>query len=452
MNMDVGIIHGEKSKIASQDHRGYQFQNEGLYLHHFMNAEQHDLRTDINVAFLTVTPELYLLEIVKKANVLGLSATAKVPTVLDNYDLDYLHQRLGDEGYMDGRSVLTKKTKAEFDLKRRYQQASVDVTAIGSSVQETIQGILAERYDGSLTDSDKQIVQDLDKQFRQVINELPENVSEDNRKYYLERYIGLFDSFICFLTDHALTSYLGLQYVLPTQSAKMSASFIEMVFKGLAQVLTKAEGNQPQLAMISTYLKPETSIQNQVQDALTLPAVRETRVYLLSAYQTLGIGQNLQHPLGIFEKKRVKSIAPKDVKKEDQRLTQVDLSGMYLGPITHVLAQVEKFDLNQSLVKHVIQLMMLYDHTEITTDELKKMLHGLEIGRQKWAKNTISAGFSYTRMIIQALGRMNRTFNKTKRIKILVFQSLLTKLNFETLAIENLSPEVQAIYDLQQTR
>lgn len=452
MNMDVGIIHGEKSKIASQDHRRYQFQNEGLYLHHFMNAEQHDLRTDINVAFLTVTPERYLLEIVKKANVLGLSATAKVPTVLDNYDLDYLHQRLGDEGYMDGRSVLTKKTKAEFDLKRRYQQAAVDVTAIGSSVQETIQGILVERYDGSLTDSDKQIVQDLDKQFRQVINELPENVSEDNRKYYLERYIGLFDSFICFLTDHALTSYLGLQYVLPTQSTKMSASFIETVFKGLAQVLTKAEGNQPQLAMISTYLKPETSIQNQVQDALTLPAVRETRVYLLSAYQTLGIGQNLQHPLGIFEKKRVKSIAPKDVKKEDQRLTQVDLSGMYLGPITHVLAQVEKFDLNQSLVKHVIQLMMLYDHTEITTDELKKMLHGLEIGRQKWPKNTISAGFSYTRMIIQALGRMNRTFNKTKRIKILVFQSLLAKLNFETLTVENLSPEVQAIYDLQQTR
>lgn len=80
------------------------------------------------------------------------------------------------------------------------------------------------------------------------------------------------------------------------------------------------------------------------------------------------------------------------------------------------------------------------------------MLHGLEIGRQKWPKNTISEGFSYTRMIIQALGRMNRTFNKTKRIKILVFQSLLAKLNFETLAIGNLSPEVQAIYALQQMR
>lgn len=149
MNMDVGVIHGERPTTAIQDDHRYQFQNEGLYLYHFMNAEQHDLRTDINVAFLTVTPERYLLEIVKKANVLGLSATAKVPTVLDNYDLDYLHQRLGDEGYMDGRTVLTEKTKTEFDLKRRYQQAAVDVTAIGSSTQETIRDILAVRYDGS---------------------------------------------------------------------------------------------------------------------------------------------------------------------------------------------------------------------------------------------------------------------------------------------------------------
>ena len=91
-----------------------------------------------------MTPENYLLDIVSKANVLGLSATAKVPTVLDNYDLDYLTEKLG-AAFIDGRPLLTSATKAEFDYAHRYQQSGVTVTAELASIQETIGQTLANR-------------------------------------------------------------------------------------------------------------------------------------------------------------------------------------------------------------------------------------------------------------------------------------------------------------------
>ncbi|EGF34381.1 hypothetical protein AAULR_10940, partial [Lacticaseibacillus rhamnosus MTCC 5462] len=45
------------------------------------------------------------------------------------------------------------------------------------------------------------------------------------------------------------------------------------------------------------------SIEEQLENALSLPSNQNKRVYILSAYQTIGIGQNLQHQMNEFERK-----------------------------------------------------------------------------------------------------------------------------------------------------
>lgn len=447
LGLDSGLLGSKSPSTVKFKGRKYYFQKSGLSLYEFVNAERHDLRTDINAAFFSVTPERYLLNVISKANVLGLSATAKIPTVLDNYDLTYLRQELGDH-YLDGNKQITAETKAEFNLAKRYHKAGIQVDADCASVQKTIVKVMAE-HDITLSPTDYQKVSEMDSRLDQQLN----NIEDSSENYCRERYIGLFDSFIDFLSDETVTSYLGLQSKLPSKDDKLSASLIEEVFEGLAPILSDNEDNLPQLRVISTLLSngDGPSIAQQIHDALRLPSDETTRVYLLSAYQTLGVGQNLQHTLSEFEKSHVRSIAGKN-SQGDQRSLQADLAGMYLGDITHILTNLEGSNLDEDLVRYVTELEYLEDAEELPQNEVQAkivaVVHGVK-GRIR-PKTVPSEIASIARTVIQALGRMNRTFNKNKRIKILVFNRVLDKLSEVRLPQMELSPEMQAVLSIGQ--
>lgn len=425
-----------------------RFQERGLSLFNFVNDSQHDLRTDINASFFAVTPERFLLGVLSKAHVLGLSATATVPTVLDNYDLNYLHEQLGSR-FLDGMDYFSDATMQSLNLAKQYHAAGVELKVEQATQARSITELVGKRV-GRGAQIDQAKLDLLDGALEEQINRATTDAIDLNRANYIrERYLRLLDSFIMFIQDSEMTSFLGLQALLPSLNSEMSQPFVEEAFTTLCELLSKKEKNAVRLCIISP--RSKASISTQISAALSYPSTAETRVYLLSAYQTIGVGQNLQHPIGDMEKPLIVNIAPWNAESNDPRQGAVDLAGMYLGDVTHILSSEREFQMNASGLRLVTELEYLFDNNEIGYHTLKSQFDALQQGRwRKRPENLISVAASYSRTIIQAVGRMDRTFNKLPHLRILASANVLSQINDVGINMKTVSPEYQALINFSE--
>ncbi|RRK09174.1 hypothetical protein D1831_14280, partial [Lactiplantibacillus garii] len=196
----------------------------------------------------------------------------------------------------------------------------------------------------------------------------------------------------------------------------------------------------------------KTLVTEQIKVALSLPSEKDTRVYMLSSYATASVEFNFQHDLGRFETNWVKCIQPDFFnKKRDKRYQQVDLAGMYLGDITNLLSNVHFYEgMNSAFLKYLVQLEYLQDANEISRSEIVKQLSALARGvRIKKPQDTPSFMMSNTRLILQALGRMNRAFNKIEQLQIIASHRVITRLHTFGLDFDSLSKEFQSLIELK---
>lgn len=431
----------EQAKTVKAHYR--RFQEQGLKLFNFVNDSEHDLRTDINASYFSVTPERFLLGILDKANVLGLSATATIRTVLDNFDLNYLKQILGDRFEDVTEAVMA--ADGGTDLATAYVQAGVTIHPAVVTIASSIEDILQTRLGAKFAELNLTTVNEMDQALEEQANlAVAESEHNHDADYLLRRYLHLFDSFVVFLLDDTMTSFLGLQTLLPGNQAEMSQQYLEQVFKQLRGLLITDSTTTPQLQIISS-TNAET-IDTQIESALAFPSEQETRVYLLSSYRTLGTGQNLQHKMGDFEINLVKRVGQSQSNKADPRFDSVDLAGIYLGDVTHILSSDRHFQMDAAGIRLVTELEYLADNNEISYQTLKAQLSALQKGLpRKQPQSVLSLVASYSRTIIQAVGRMNRSFNKVPNIKILVAPEVIEKISQVGIDMHAVSPEYQAL-------
>ncbi|MQS96531.1 hypothetical protein [Companilactobacillus halodurans] len=426
------------NKISQYDpHDYHEFQKEGMSLYYFENSAAHDLETEINASFLNATAENFLLNLTKKCLVYGLSATAFAPTVLDNYDLDYLKEKLGDN-FINGRKFLTKSTISEFDYVKRYHEHKIKndswIVGLKLTLKDSVEMALSHSRTKKISriDIDWKKIQSLDSELQKTLNGIKcSNIKnrEKEIQYFRTRYLSLFESFVYFILDKNLTSFLGLQSKLADESDEMSKVLIEKVFNGLCNELADKHESLPQLCFISTQ---NGQVQEMLNQALELLEKKDIRVYLLSAYASIGVGQNLQHKMSEKEKALAFNIAMPEVQRNDERMNQIDLGGMYLGDVTNIMTNLTDFKLSSDILKFVTGLEYLQDANEIGPFEVKRQMKAIQ-NRSPYCshpKHTKSIPVSYTRAIIQALGRMNRTFNKVRRPLILAHSNVIKNIKY----------------------
>lgn len=441
--LSLGLDRQTKKLPSTQQQPNsyHRFQEQGLSFFNFVDADDHDFRTTINAAFFTMTSERYLLAVLNKANVLGLSATAMLPSVLDNYDLAYLKEKLGDR-LVDGTKFFSSQTIADLDLKKRYSDAGVTIQPQVTSTAESFAGLLDQRAPQKVT---PQQARELDAALEKQINVAASSSSDTTQTYTRHRYLALFDSFILFLMDPQMTSFLGLQALKPSDNKpEMSATYVQDVFSQLTTLLAQSEVHRPQLQIIAAV--GDGQVADKLKDALDLPEKQQTRVYLLSAYGTIAVGQNLQHKLGSLEKELAICVAPQAAAVNDARRQTVDLAGIYLGDVTHILSNQKQFTMTHEGLKMITELEYLFDANEISMTMLNANFEALQ--KSRWRKQPSSATsvvVSYSRMIIQALGRMNRSFNKMPHLRLLATSSVLEKISHIGVDLATVSPEYQSL-------
>lgn len=74
--------------------------NRGFRYYDFIDDPNHSMRSEIQLFDFQDSPERILLHLSEKAQIIGISATATLDTVVGNYDLEYLQRMLQDKYYV----------------------------------------------------------------------------------------------------------------------------------------------------------------------------------------------------------------------------------------------------------------------------------------------------------------------------------------------------------------
>ena len=176
--------------------------------------------------------------------------------------------------------------------------------------------------------------------------------------------------------------------------------------------------------------------------------------FVLSSYQTLGAGQNLQYPIQDLSNLVTLNAEYDEI---DPRFQKKDFDALYLGDVTHSVVNLnEDGPLSaQGLMKFCFQVECLYENDEISYRTLNRLLKdgiGRFSGRrplnafaQSILRQSNSVHGQITRDVIQAVGRMGRTFLKNPSVYLFTTEKTLYDLDLACLNGRILSPEMEAL-------
>ena len=141
----------------------------------------------------------------------------------------------------------------------------------------------------------------------------------------------------------------------------------------------------------------------------------------------------------------------------DGRLTHKDVDAVYLGDVTHVSVNLWDADNWKSadLMEYCFQMECLYQNDEISCNTMQNLLrNGIgcfsgkrNVDAQAQARLRQCSSFygKVTRDVVQAVGRMGRTFLKRPNVYLFTTTKVLQCLDADCLEGKLLAPEMQAI-------
>ena len=411
------------------------FYETGFRLFEFIDDDHHRAQTYLQYLQMRNTPENVLLYLCRQAKVVGLSATAALPTVLGNYDLKYIKEQL-KEHYHE----LSDETKASVQreletLWRPYKEGRIQI-----NLQVVDRGkdhlLLSERLENIF--SQKALAQKYAHRFTTLGAE----------EYVQNRYCNILTAMKAFWTHPDIRAFLCLNQVLPMPGKRaMDENLLRDALKDLQKIYA------PQAVGEMVTLRSGEQFEEN-KDCLLQDLQTGAKRFVLSSYQTLGAGQNLQYPIQDLSN-LVTLNAEYDEK--DPRFQKKDFDALYLGDITHTVVNLnEDGSLSaQELIKFCFQVECLYENDEISYRTLNRLLKD-SIGRfsgrrplnasaQSSLRQSDSVHGQITRDVIQAVGRMGRTFLKNPSVYLFTTEKTLYDLDLTCLNRRILNPEMEAL-------
>ena len=385
------------------------FCNKGWNYYEFIDEDRHDLKTDIFRYSFEETPEKIMKKMCLSAKVIGLSATASLDTVTANYDLKYLKWRL-HSGY---------RQLTDNDRKRLHQQFQ-------NSVSGYRKDMIKVDVTEPMTDNDYIY----DNQWRKLFsneetaeyihaeleNLLPPPLEQGKRKdvYYKRRYFRIAWVYKKFVCQKEMQSLLCLLTALPNDNSNfLKWSFLQKIFKAISE-----EAGDTYDVNVAVVLD-STDFDNKKDGILDELASGERR-FVVSSYQTIGAGQNLQYD--IPESLDGKLVHTNNFKKRAQK----DFDAIYLDKPTNIIVNMLKPDVTlEDIACYIYQCEYLCDNWEIPRtvkdNNIRAAFDKLK-GKEPYFDLSLlytkSAQIAATRCLIQAVGRICRTNMKSPHIYI----------------------------------
>lgn len=411
-------------KLSIYD-RGFRFFD-------FKDDPSHHMHSEVRAYDFPDSPESILLRIAERARVIGISATATLDTVIGNYSIAYLKQMLGEDFYTLPKEDSNRLTDAFSEYTKGYNKVKFHVESV--SCKNT-----------------------LEKELKEIFND--ENIISKYSEILENKFYG--DA-----TNHAGRSFLRIVKVMKQFILNENIRSFLCLSNKLAR-----EGNHKLdltlLRKIAQEIRREANIKDDDKEIVVSLDSEEydekhanlierlsnrEKLFVLSSYQTIGAGQNLQY-------KTPDDVVVVNVNDFNRGDLAKDFDSIYLENPTHLLVNVSTYDSlgDEELIRYIFQMESLMESGEISQNDGKSNIkyafrklsgeqppRNITIGE---AYKTDSVNNAANRVLIQAVGRICRTGLKNKDIYIYLDEEIFTKHDVTTVKDRMLNPEFVRIVE-----
>ena len=419
------------------------FYNKGFRYFSFHNSLDFDTKTNIDFKVFDNTPEKILAEIAQHTFIVGISATAMNKSVTNNFKLEYLENRFYNNfAYLNSEELNELKKlyiNAKKDKLENYEVEIIDYNYSQDDVYEFKREAL-ELFDDNLEDW----------------------IEGHNHRYYINRYFKIVKAYLAFVEHKDIQSFLCLLTTYPKSDTDkygrgINKEYLDYLLKLALEKRHLEYDREDELYFIYDS-EPETLIryENEIKTKLR----NAKKIFVIGVYQSIGIGKNIQY----------------DVINDEGEKVEKDFDAIYLDKPTFLLEILDgkkvELENEKSLIKYIYQLETLFTDGQITRKELESSIKSAfnTTFNQVLFKDSFSHSltedylYSASKVIIQAIGRLHRTINSSKKFifidkelsflgsyhdknsfNLLSFTKVLNKLNEESIAKKKNIPSINQV-------
>ena len=418
-------------ELILEDRSFYQV---GMEYYEFEDNDSHHDNTNLKFVKVYDTPEKIMLYLAGKAIVFGISATAEIDTVVGNYDLRYLKEQLKERFH---KTPVYLKEETRIALEERWSAyTDGEINVHGEVISSDMHGFNPEDYCKTFMDAE----------FARYSANIITNTTDN--EYQIIRYCNVLKAMCSFNKNEDIQSMLYLGMALPKKNnPSMDEGILLQLFE-YSQLAVQQNGSSVCFLRGDNFEQDKEELQQKL-------ACGE-KIFVMSSYQTIGAGQNLQYKIP----KGRKVVQLGEIAEGDKRFIYKDFDALYLGNITNMTVntyQDEKITAHD-LLQMLFQIEELYENGEMNyfeKDQMLKLAFRSYTGSEQYTLNKVykmkSVIVQASRMVLQAVGRMCRTFVKSPNIYLFVESELLEKLYVGELNKRILPPEMKVTVSMRES-
>lgn len=403
----------------------FSFYENGFRYYDFIDDEQHETITKTYIYEFFNTPEKFLLKLAERAKVIGISATARVETVTGNYDIGYLKKQLGVK-FIELTEEETESLKLLVDRQtQNYEKVQIHPVWVSNTEEpEKIKLGFTELFRGD------------DEMAGEIIGRI------DNSDGYVQsRYLRIATAFNRFIKESSINAMLCLLNKEPkSYDNQLNSNTLEYIFDELIHLhnakndftLLNDDGEST-YSVEHSYRIINSADFDTKKENFTSYLENGQKLFLISMYQTMGAGQNLQYTSP--DASKLVDIRSQELDNFNQ--TKTDINAIYLDKPTHLIQLINKKLTEEGFIRYLFQLEFLLEagrislktlNLEVTRafQNLMASINSKDIPIKSNGElyNDYNIKQHYAKFIIQAIGRICRTNLKAKNIYILADEKL----------------------------
>lgn len=389
------------------------YQN-GFRYYDFVDSEEHDTVTKTFIYSFQNTPEKFILKLSDKGKVVGISATSTMDTVTGNYDINYLSNQLGEKYFCLSDSEIAKLRN---DFHSQYPNYDKRINIKPEWIELESESQLkdwAELFEDE-----------------EIAKEIFNKITPDS--FYKNRILKVAIVFKQFLIKDDIQSFLCLLNAFPKPfNYSFDENHLKEIFEFLIETTKSKEDfiYDEKFDVKNSYLIIKSKDFDAQKEGLIDKLESGKKIFIISTYQTLGAGQNLQ-----FKAPSTKGLVKfKQGSLDWNKDNKTDINAIYLDEPTHLLINSNSRNLKESeFAKYLFQLEFLQEHGDISMYHLNQevkfafknlisSIHSKTIIQRNFKVDSLYQKYNYSqhisKMVIQAIGRLCRTNFKSKNIYI----------------------------------
>ena len=408
-------------KVMVSDELDQSFYMKGFRYYGFEDSDDHDLQSKVMVSEFNNTPEKILIHIAQRANVIGLSATATAPSVICNYDLNYVEQKIGDNFHKLSYEQVQKLHEQFESHIAGYEKVNVHVGLIS--------------IDKDNEDGWGDVFKNSD--FAMAANSIVSGKSD----YICDRYIRIVKAFREFVVKNEIQSFLCILTKHPKVNDK------ELDFNILKKLFGMIiADNDSSLKVDDCVFQLDGSDYDIKKEKLENILHKGCKTFVISVYQTVGAGQNLQYIIPDAMKGKLINTS----QREDD--ASKDFDAIYLDNPTNILVYAQEDFSDKQFAKLLYQTEYLQQNGELAPSQAKmrvksgfSAIAGGKIFNPVETKSLKSVRVTAARNVIQAIGRICRTNIKSKDIYVFADDKIGYSVDFSFVDEDMINVELKAL-------